>query len=62
MKVFLDLSKVEKFFKRYLKQTSSFPGDVEKVEVQTDANVYRTDTFIRTYLPIMSQSFQNLNR
>jgi hypothetical protein len=40
----------------------SFPGDVEKVEVQTDANVYRTDTFIRTYLPTMTQSFQNLNR
>ena len=39
-----------------------FQGDVEKVEVQTDANVYRTDTFIRTYLPTMSQSFQNLNR
>ena len=39
-----------------------FSGDVAKVEVQTDANVYRTDTFIRTYLPTMSQSFQNLNR
>ena len=39
-----------------------FQGDVEKVEVQTDANVYRTDTFIRTYLPTMNQSFQNLNR
>lgn len=39
-----------------------FQGDVEKVEVQADANVYRTDTFIRTYLPTMSQSFQNLNR
>ncbi len=39
-----------------------FQGDVEKVEVQTDANVYRTDTFIRTYLPTMTQSFQNLNR
>jgi len=39
-----------------------FPGDVEKVEVQTDANVYRTDTFIRTYLPTMTQSFQDLNR
>lgn len=45
-----------------LKWPDPFPGDVEKVEVQTDANVYRTDTFIRTYLPIMSQSFQNLNR
>lgn len=45
-----------------LKWPDSFPGDVEKVEVQTDANVYRTDTFIRTYLPTMSQSFQNLNR
>ena len=45
-----------------LKWPDSFPGDVEKVEVQTDANVYRTDTFIRTYLPTMSQSFRNLNR
>lgn len=40
----------------------AFPGDVEKVEVQTDANVYRTDTFIRQYLPNSSESFQRLNR
>lgn len=39
-----------------------FPGDVERVEVRTDANVYRTDTFIRQYLPNSSESFQNLNR
>lgn len=37
-----------------------FPGDVKKVEVQTDANVYRSDTFIREYLPTLSESFQNL--
>ena len=40
----------------------AFPGDVERIEVQTDANVYRTDTFIRQYVPFMTESFQNLNR
>lgn len=35
-----------------------FSGDVQKVEVQTDANVYRTETFIREYLPTMTESFQ----
>lgn len=45
-----------------LKWPDAFPGDVEKVEVQTDANVYRTDTFIREYLPTLSETFQNLNR
>lgn len=37
-----------------------FSGDVQKVEVQTNANVYRTETFIREYLPTMTESFQRL--
>ena len=45
-----------------LKWPDPFSGDVQKVEVQTDANVYRTDTFIREYLPTLTESFQRLNR
>lgn len=45
-----------------LKWPDPFRGDVERVEVQTDANVYRTDTFIREYIPTMTESFQNLNQ
>ncbi len=41
---------------------SPFSGDVEKVEVQTDANVYDTDTFIRQYVPVMTESFKDMLR
>lgn len=43
-----------------LKWPDSFPGNVERVEVQTDANVYLTDTFIRQYLPSTGKPFQKL--
>lgn len=30
---------------------TNFPGDVERIEVETDVDVYSVDNFIRTYLP-----------
>jgi hypothetical protein len=45
-----------------LKWPDPFSGDVKRVEVQTDANVYRTSTFIRQYLPTMTESFQKLDQ
>lgn len=40
-----------------------FPGDVAKVDVRSSANIYRSDSFIRQYLPAGAvRLFQNLNR
>lgn len=40
-----------------------FPGDVTKVEVRALVNIYRSDSFIRQYLPAgASQQFQDLSR
>lgn len=41
----------------------AFPGDVAKVDVRSSANIYRSDSFIRQYLPAgAARLFQDLNR
>lgn len=40
-----------------------FSGDVAKVDVRSSANIYRSDSFIRQYLPAgAARLFQDLNR
>ncbi len=37
-----------------------FVGEVQKIEVQVDTNVYRSDTFIRQYMPNPTELFHRI--